>query len=276
MCELFAMSARRPTSVARSLALLRPRGGATGPHGDGWGVALFQGSAAGIFKDSSPAASSACFAALEQRDLESDQVVAHLRRANPPELVRSWANTHPFERELAGRSWVFAHNGRLPGIHADPRFRSERFHPLGDTDSELAFCFLLQAIHEAASARGPFDPSTLVAALRDPVASLAGLGEFNFVLANGTYLVVHAHTRLHALRRVCREDGCDQVVTLVATLPLTGEDWHPLAQSSLHVLAAGEEVLSTRMLHPSASPRLASNTALGLAREASAGRTAET
>ncbi len=247
MCELFAMSARRPTSVAHSLALLRPRGGATGPHSDGWGVALFQGSAAGVFKDSGPAASSACFAALEQRDLVSDQVVAHLRRANPPEFVRSWANTHPFERELAGRSWVFAHNGRLPGIHADPRFRSERFRPLGDTDSELAFCFLLDAIHEAVSGWGPVDPSTLVAALRRPVASLAGLGEFNFVLANGTHLVVHAHTRLHAMRRVCRQDGCDQIVTLIATQPLTDEAWQPLAQSSLRVFAAGEELLSTRI-----------------------------
>jgi len=247
MCELFAMSARRPTSVAHSLALLRPRGGATGPHADGWGVALFQGSAAGVFKDSSAAASSGCFAALEQRDLESDQVVAHLRRANPPEFVPSWANTHPFERELGGRSWVFAHNGRLPGIHADRRFRSDRFRPLGDTDSELAFCLLLGAIHEAASGGGPVDPSTLVTALHGPVAALAGLGEFNFVLANGTHLVVHAHTRLHALRRVCRQDGCDQVVSLIATQPLTGEDWHPFAPSSLHVFAPGEEVLSTRI-----------------------------
>lgn len=37
MCELFGMSARHPTDVNHSLALLRPRGGEIGPHADGWG-----------------------------------------------------------------------------------------------------------------------------------------------------------------------------------------------------------------------------------------------
>ena len=50
MCELFGMSARRPTDVNRSLALLRPRGGEVGPHSDGWGLAFYEGKAARIFQ----------------------------------------------------------------------------------------------------------------------------------------------------------------------------------------------------------------------------------
>jgi glutamine amidotransferase len=48
MYEIFAMSARQATDVNRSLNILRPRGGAVGPHSDGWGVPFREGRAAGI------------------------------------------------------------------------------------------------------------------------------------------------------------------------------------------------------------------------------------
>lgn len=41
MCELFAMCSRVPTSVGFSLQRLARRGGAEGPHRDGWGVAFY-------------------------------------------------------------------------------------------------------------------------------------------------------------------------------------------------------------------------------------------
>ena len=58
MCELLGMSARRPTDVNHSLALLRPRGGEIGPHADGWGVAFFEDRAARVFKEPVPACES--------------------------------------------------------------------------------------------------------------------------------------------------------------------------------------------------------------------------
>ncbi len=58
MCELLGMSARNPTDVNHSLALLRPRGGELGPHADGWGVAFYEGRAARVFKEPIPAAES--------------------------------------------------------------------------------------------------------------------------------------------------------------------------------------------------------------------------
>jgi predicted glutamine amidotransferase len=45
MCELFAMNARVPTEASVHLGLL-PRGGSTGPHADGWGIAWYEGRAA--------------------------------------------------------------------------------------------------------------------------------------------------------------------------------------------------------------------------------------
>lgn len=47
--------------------------------------------------------------------LKSRTVIAHIRRANPPEVGRAYANTQPFEREVGGRAWVFAH--RISGFH---------------------------------------------------------------------------------------------------------------------------------------------------------------
>ena len=44
---------------------------------------------------------------------------------------------------------VFAHIGLLRGIEVDPRFPTRRFLRVGDTDSEHAFCALLERIAPA-------------------------------------------------------------------------------------------------------------------------------
>ena len=43
MCELLGMSANVPTDICFSFAGLMKRGGETGPHKDGWGIAFFEG-----------------------------------------------------------------------------------------------------------------------------------------------------------------------------------------------------------------------------------------
>jgi glutamine amidotransferase len=143
---------------------------------------------------------------LAESPRASSLVVAHIRKANPPEIGRAWANTHPFERELGGNAWVFAHNGKLAGIHGSPTFATTRFLPVGDTDSESAFCFLL---------------------------------------ADGLHLVAHATGRLHMLERPCRTVECEEAAVLLATEPLSAEDWTPLERGSIHVFAAGRWMGST-------------------------------
>lgn len=242
MCELFAMSASKATDVNRSLALLRPRGGEVGPHADGWGVAFYEGRAARIFKEPVPAAESRCLAFIAEYDFKSRMVIAHIRRANPEKVGRASANTHPFEREWNGRSWVFAHNGILPGVRDKAEFAARRFRPLGETDSEHAFCVLMDAI-AAAHANDQYVPSAiaLVRTIQPIVDQLAGLGEFNFLLGNGDYLIAHAHSRLYALHRSCQSGFCRQNVVLLATVPLTEEPWVQLPPRTVHVYANGRE-----------------------------------
>ncbi len=254
MCELFAMSASEATDVNHSLALLQPRGGAVGPHADGWGVAFYEGRAARIFKEPVPAAESRCLGFITDYDFKSETVIAHIRKANPERFGRTTANTHPFEREWNGRSWVFAHNGKLPGLMASHGQAPRRFQPLGDTDSELAFCLMLDAIAAAgAPVAGPLAAAEIIARISPLVARLADLGEFNFFLSDGASLIVHAHTRLHQLSRACTSCIGQLQVILLATLPLTDEPWAPLAPGSLHAFVRGHEIaLQTPVFAPAA------------------------
>jgi glutamine amidotransferase len=240
------MSARRPTDVNRSLALLKPRGGEIGPHADGWGVAFYEGRAARVFKEPRPASNSRCLALIADHDYQSSVVIGHIRKANPPEFGRTAANTHPFSRELGGRSWVFAHNGKLPGVHADDRFSLGRFLPIGDTDSEHAFCFLLDRVALTGDAR-QLSADAFVSALREPLAALSTLGVLNVVLSDGVHLIAFANTSLYWLARSCRDDACrsdecEQRVALLATAPLTDEPWQPLVRGEVHVFAGGTPI----------------------------------
>jgi glutamine amidotransferase len=243
MCELFGMSASYPTDVNHSLRLLIPRGGEIGPHADGWGVAFYEGPAARIFKEPVPAAESRCLAFISECEYLSRTVIAHIRKANPSTVGRSSANTHPFERELEGRSWVFAHNGKLPGLEGADQGLRRRFRPKGETDSELAFCMMLNELDSAGLGGGyARSPSRFIQRLRELVDGIAALGEFNFLLSDGDVLVAHAHTNLHMILRRCRERGCDQRVVLVTTAPLTKEPWVRLVPETLHVFEAGQEL----------------------------------
>lgn len=246
MCELIGMSARHPTDVNHSLALLRPRGGEIGPHADGWGVAFFEGRAARIFKEPVPAAESRCLAFISEYDYQSTMVIGHIRKANPPRFGRSSANTHPFSRELDGRAWVFAHNGKVPDVKEHPDFALGRFRPMGDTDSEHAFCFLLDHIARAGG-DGPPGARALLDMLREPAAALSDLGELNFLLGDGVHLVAFANRRLHKARRTCVERSCDQSVVMLATTPLTEEPWSPLEAGRLYIFSEGkQEVVDER------------------------------
>jgi glutamine amidotransferase len=244
------MSARYPTDVDRSLRLLIPRGGEIGPHDDGWGIAFYEGRCARVFKEPAPAAESRCLALISEYGYQSRTVVAHIRKANPSELGRSSANTHPFERELDGRSWVYAHNGKLPGLGGADQGLKRRFKPKGETDSELAFCMILNALDSSGLERGyTGSPSKFIEKLTELIDIIAAFGEFNFLLSDGGVLVVYAHTNLHMVRRRCKERGCDQRVILVATAPLTEEPWTRLKPETLHVFEAGRE-------HRGVQPRL--------------------
>ena len=188
-----------------------------------------------------PAAGSRTLSLLTRSHLRSTAVLAHIRKANPSTTGRSAANTHPFEREWNGHAWVFAHNGKLPGLHDVPRCPTSRFHPIGGTDSELAFCMLMDAIACTASPGAAVTAEHVRSAIEPLVRELSARGEFNFILGNGKHLFVHAHTRLHVLEQP-RSSSHRGARVLLATAPLTDENWQPLAPGGIRVYQSGTVV----------------------------------
>jgi glutamine amidotransferase len=53
------------------------------------------------------------------------------------------ANTHPFSREWRGQNHLFLFNGDTPDIF-DLFEKTEHFQSIGNTDTEWAFCVLLE------------------------------------------------------------------------------------------------------------------------------------
>ena len=263
MCELFAMSSRFPTSVGFSLETLARRGGHDGPHKDGWGVAYFEDHDVFLLRESSPASESGLVRFMEANGPPSNLVLSHIRLATQGEPALR--NTQPFQRELAGRAHVFAHNGNLPKIRDHCRLESSRFTPLGDTDSEITFCRLLEQLSgmwQKANGDLPSVESRLDV-LASFAASLRPLGSFNFVYSDGDTLFVHAHRRdqgggdirppgLHLLVRSSDQQAVDlsesgimlaplaQQMALVASVPLTDDEpWEPLGEGEVIALQQG-------------------------------------
>ena len=145
MCQLLGLNCNTPTDVSFSFTGFAMRSGLTDHHADGWGIAFFEGTEAdrGLrhFVDHLPAYQSPIARLVREYPIKSRHVIAHIRKATQGTVALE--NTHPFVRELWGRYWVFAHNGNLKDFA--PRL-DRHFRPVGDTDSEYAFCYIMQEL----------------------------------------------------------------------------------------------------------------------------------
>ncbi|MEP3348829.1 MAG: class II glutamine amidotransferase, partial [Marinomonas sp.] len=118
MCELLGMSANVPTDICFSFSGLRARGGRTGPHKDGWGMAMYRDGDVWSIHDPRPSADSDMAEIISSTSLKCDIVISHIRQANVGGVCL--LNTHPFSRLLWGKTWSYAHNGQLEDAMALP------------------------------------------------------------------------------------------------------------------------------------------------------------
>lgn len=245
------MECNVPTDIVFSFAGLAARGGLRGPHADGWGLALYEGHVARLFLDPAPAASSPLARFVREHPIKTLLAIAHVRRKTRGRT--SLANTHPFVRELWGRHMVFAHNGTVKRVKGP---KLGRFRPIGQTDSEHAFCVLLAALqHDFPD--GPRSSAALAEAVAAHAGRIGREGTFNMLLGDGDQLFARCATKLCFIVRqapfhkatLCDEDVCvdfskvttpDDRVAVVATAPLTrDETWTPCEPNTLRVFRKG-------------------------------------
>ena len=262
MCQLLGMNCNVPTDVTFSFRGFSQRGGRTDHHTDGWGIAFFEGSGdsdsdKGLrhFVDHQSASNSPVAELISRYPIKSRNVISHIRKATQGRVALE--NCHPFVRELWGRYWVFAHNGDLGGFA--PRLHGN-FRPVGGTDSELAFCWIMQELAKSHAALPSITELSIT--LRELAAVAAPHGTFNFLLGNGQALWAHAAIQATAqgLYSVERKypfahatlsdedvsiDFADHTqpsdkVALVVSAPLTtNEHWKRFAPGELKVFNGG-------------------------------------
>ncbi len=204
------------------------------------------------FLDPNPSAHSPMADFIRTYPIKSKNVIAHIRKATQGETKLE--NTHPFVRELWGNYWSFAHNGDLKEFSP---FLHGRFLPVGNTDSEKAFCYLLQELHTEFGDDCP-TAELLGEKLHELTLELAAFGVFNFLLSNGEFMLAHCSTKLaHVVRKapfsvaqLKDEDvkvdfssvtTANDRVAVIATIPLTeNEEWTIATPGTLLFFAEGE------------------------------------
>lgn len=260
MCELLGMVSSVDADLTFSFTGFALRGGQTGPHADGWGVSFYDGPFARTFLEPHPAYSSPLARFLRENPIQTRLSVAHIRK-----MTRGGAaiaNTHPFVRVLHGRHLVFAHNGTLPNVHKRPLHYEST---VGQTDSEHAFCVMMELLRTRYAERYPEHPEELGRTLFDLGNELGEDGVFNFLLADGNCLYARCGDNLSSIvrrppfasatlvdsdvkadfRDVLGQGGPHARMAVVATEPLTrDETWTKAQPGTLWVFAHGDLVAS--------------------------------
>lgn len=253
MCELLGMSFNLPVKPSISFRGFRYRG-ENNPHG--WGIAFYPDESAQVIKEPIKAGKSSLSEFLKDyEEVRSKIFFGHVRYATVGK--NSQKNTRPFYRELNGKEYVFAHNGTL---YRNPELG--RLKPIGETDSEYAFCHLLSCIE----ARGitqwtKRDFEWLAIKLREindygTFICIFSDGEFLFCYYdkngyNGLYFV-HREPPYGEIRlldedwniNLAEEKDPEQTGFIIATRRLTDESWESFRFGELIVFRNGQMVYS--------------------------------
>jgi glutamine amidotransferase len=262
------MSARYPSTVQLSLEEFSRHGGLSGPHKDGWGIVWYDERDVRLVKEAFPAARSACVQFIQDNPFATRVAISHVRKATQGEVALR--NCQPFVRELGGLWHTFAHNGDLSGIERVASMVVQAYRPVGETDSERAFCALLERLRPLWQAQTPPDVEARLRVIEPFAADLRRLGPANFLYYDGDALFAHADRRFQAdgvirppglwrLGRRCaagsalsaaglriQAPGAEQEVTLFASVPLTAESWVQLERGEIVVTRGGRPRLAPR------------------------------
>ena len=277
MCRLYGFVATEPTRLDCSLVRAqnalqvqsdRDRRGVR--NADGWGIAHWNPSGFTVDKSTNPAFADARFVETAS-SIASNAVIAHVRAATVGCVGDE--NTHPFRHG----PWAFAHNGTISGFtHIRTHLDVGQFGPpLGDTDSELAFRWMLNRM--ARHGIDPGEPAVSIEPLLDVVGEAvldlvriamrvdeSDSPKLNFLISDGKHMVASrwGNSLYWAFRRgvpdcaVCGISHCptaddDYRAVVIASEPITNEDWSEIPEGTVFGVGPGARTVFRDFLSPS-------------------------
>ena len=256
--HLLAMSFDSASSPA--IKLSGDEGMAHDAQFTGWGFAWYPTDDFGavVIKDPMPTGEATAMTRL-LRDWDRFRSTAFLCHLRGAAQRATQQDTHPFSRSYAGRDWLFAQAGQLRPGWADalPVSEDPVFEPVGRTDSEHAFCWLLLELRRRqARALADVGWRELHALLRE----INGHGPANLLITDGQDLVAYrdmeAQHDLHYIRRVpphkettlAASDvslslnhplDLNRSMVIVSSQPLSEEGWTQLEPGHMLVTRRG-------------------------------------
>lgn len=255
MCELLGMSFNEPVKPNLSVKGLRKK---AERNPDGWGMACYPDKSAQVIKEPIEAGDSFLSEFLRNySEISSKIFIAHVRKSSVGSV--SHKNTHPFSRELNGREYVFAHNGSLNNYE---KLDTGRFKSIGETDSEHVFCNILNEIEIRQINSWSADDFLWLNQKLDDINSD---GKFNCIFSDGEHLFCYHDKNdfndFCLVQRISpyeifqfqdnefevyliQEEKKSQKGFIIATNPLTDEEWKSFLPGELMVFKNGEIVYS--------------------------------
>ena len=257
MCELLGICFNKKVNVNLSLNSFKHR---SEEHPNGWGIAFYPDEFVRLIKEPIKMNDALLAECVRWTKIKSKIFIAHIRRASAGS--ESYVNTHPYVRRLDDKEIAFAHNGTLLGYED---LELDDYYPIGETDSEYVFCYLLSQIEKRRIEwnKEGFDE------LLDILLDINYYGAFNCLFSDGKYLFAYKDYRgrreLHFLKRMppygrIRLEDEDYVINLgnvksaneegfiIATNPLTNENWVSFEDGELIVFKNGEMIYSNKRL----------------------------
>lgn len=235
MCELFGISMPVPSGPTRYFKHFLERS-ASNP--DGWGIAWYSDKAVRLCKEPLPGNRSEIAGSIgSSPEVQACLFIGHIRKTNSS--LTAYQNTHPFLRELFGKKFVFAHNGNVSGLRTAP---TGRFQPFGQTDSEHAFCFLLDRLEKRSMRSGTnFD----FAWLASEMAKINRYGKFSCLLSDGEALICRRDAGgMNGLSFLKAQNGTAPGY-IISSEPLSDETWTDFRPGELMVFKQGSLVYSS-------------------------------
>lgn len=232
MCEIFGVSSHSEIELGDYLKTFYRR---SDYHPHGWGLACISRESALVEKESVKATESNYLRERLSQPIREKLLLAHIRYATIGNV--EYKNCHPFTgKDNTGRVWTLIHNGTIfdyPPLNKYIRTQK------GDTDSERVFLYLMDSLGEAQRQKGGRLHFEERFELFDKIVSqMASGNKLNLLFSDGKYLYAHTNCRdtLHYLSK--------PGATLIATKPLTGEDWKPLPFTQLLAFYKGKLIKS--------------------------------